>query len=75
MNARIFTGTLLGPDGETVGRWVKFEAAHNLQGQIDYLLEGLRMAAQADSATEARRLAQDVLEGHERSIALMGSSH
>ncbi len=75
MNARIFTGTLLGPEGETVGRWVKFEVAHNLQGQIDNLLEGLQMAAQASSTEEARRLAQDVIEGHQRSLALMGSSH
>jgi len=74
MNARIYTGTLNGPEGTTVGRFVKVEAAHNLQAQIDYLLEGLRMCAQA-SAGEPQRIAVDVIDGHEKSLAAMGASH
>jgi hypothetical protein len=71
VNARLFTGTL---EGHT-GKFVTEEVGLNLQTQIDLLLEGLQMAAQASTTEEARRMAQDVLDGHQRSLAIMGSSH
>jgi hypothetical protein len=75
MNARIFTGTLYGPEGTTVGRFVKYETAHNLQTQIDFLLEAARMCAQAASAGEARRIAEDVIAAHQMALNALGSSH
>jgi len=78
MKPRIYTGTLLEAGSHalpTVGKFVKYETAHNLQAQIDYLTEGLRMVVHATGATEAHNIAADVLEGHEKSLAFMGASH
>lgn len=75
MNARIFTGTLIGPEGQTVGRFVKYEAAHNLQQQIDALRDGLTMLESASSLTEAQAIAADLILGHDRALAAAGTSH
>ena len=75
MKPRIFTGTLNGPDGSTVGRFVKYETANNLPAQIDYLLEGLHMCAQASSLIESRRIVEDVIAGHQMALNALGSSH
>jgi hypothetical protein len=75
MNAKIFTGTLIGPEGQTVGRFVKYETAHNLQAQIENLLETLTMIAQADNLVEAVGIAVDVLDAHQKAVAAGGSSH
>lgn len=41
MDTQIFTDTLIGPHGETVGRWVKFEQYHNLLAERDALRAAL----------------------------------
>jgi hypothetical protein len=70
MNARIFTGALEGHSG----KFVTEEVGLNLQGQIDYLLEGLRMVAQADNLVEAVGIAVDLIDGHARA-QIPGSSN
>lgn len=75
MNARIYVGKLISPEGETMQRWVTFETAENLQAQIDALREGLSMIAQADNLVEAVCIAVDVIDAHSKAIAAGGSSH
>jgi hypothetical protein len=70
VNARIFSGTLEGH----AGKFVTEEVGLNLQSQIDYLLEGLRMVAQADNMVEAVGIAIDVIDGHAKA-QIPGSSH
>jgi hypothetical protein len=72
MNAKIYTGTLIGPEGQTVGQFVKQQDAHNLQAQIDILREGLEMVTQAVTDSEAQRIARDVLEGHDMALKAAG---
>lgn len=47
----------------------------NLAYQIQYLLEGLAMVAQANTLAEARGIAEDVIAGHQAAIAAAGSAH
>lgn len=75
MNARIYTGTLNGPHGTTVGRFVKFETAHNLQNQIDLLRLALTLICQADTRIDAIGIAADALANHDRALAAGGVSH
>lgn len=71
MNATIYTGTLNGPHGEKVGRWVRQQDAHNLQSQIDILRECLAMVTQAQTIAEAVGIAEDAIKGHDTALAQM----
>ncbi len=75
MNAKIYTGTLEGPHGTLVGQFVRMQDAHNVAQQVQLLLEGLAMIAQADTVAEARGIAEDLISGHQRAIAAAGSAH
>lgn len=52
MTDQVFTGTLMGPEGTTVGRWVKFEQHHNLLTENvrlrDKLLEIAKECSECD---------------------------
>lgn len=47
MSDQVFTGTLIGPEGTTVGRWVKFEQHHNLLTENARLRDKLLELAQS----------------------------
>ena len=75
MNAKFYTGTLIGPHGEMVGQFVKFQDAHNIAVQVQLLLEGVAMIAQANTLAEARGIAEDLINGHQAALAAAGSAH
>lgn len=57
---QVFTGTLLGPEGTTVGRWVKFEEVHNLLEELAELQRKHKAMAIAQCQAEANLRAENV---------------
>jgi len=61
---KVYTGTLLGPEGETVGRWIKYEDwCNEASAQAQNQQSPYGQNQNATVQNQAQRLANDQEEG------------